>query len=96
MKVYNVTDVSTPRLEARGQVNLAVTLGGVLIPPGECREVPPKYRAEALRYMGALVVDHLPAEYLKGEKVAPRKKVREPQRVFTKKTKVEEPPPPKE
>lgn len=92
MKVYNITDIATPILENKGQVNLPVTLGGVLIPPGECREVPNKFRSEASRYPGALAVDRLPSGYVGGVKVQPKKKA--PQRLFTKK--VEDPSPRKE
>ena len=88
MKVYNITDVVTPSLENKGQVNLPVTLGGVLIPPGEYREVPNKFRAEAARYTGALALDRLPPGYVGGVKVQPKKKP--VQRLFTKKDRVPE------
>lgn len=39
MRVYNLTDVPTTALSARGLVNVPLKVGGVDIPPGEHRDV---------------------------------------------------------
>lgn len=68
MKLFNLTDVATPELKARGWVNLPLVVGPVLIMPGDEIEVA---NTELIRRdigyytrSGALAVGARPPEYL--------------------------------
>ena len=68
MKVYNLTDVSTPVLEQRGLVNQHVAVAGRMVSPGEYVEVEDTAHARAnvlqLVQVGALAIDKLPPPYV--------------------------------
>lgn len=68
MKVFNLTDMATPELQARGLVNQPLVVGSALVPPGGEVEVAD---TEILRRdlvcftgVGALSVGARPPEYL--------------------------------
>lgn len=68
MKVYNLTDVSTPHLEQRKLVNQHIAIGDRLANPGEFVEVAdtPELRAslEYLLQVGAVSIDGMPPPYV--------------------------------
>lgn len=68
MKVYNLTDVSTPVLEQRGLMNQHIAVAGRMAAPGEYVEVEdtPHARAnvELLLQLGAVALDKLPPPYV--------------------------------
>jgi hypothetical protein len=71
MRVFNLTDVSTPTLRANGLVNTSITIGGVTIAPGKdglVRHVAPA--DQRLFYLGA--VSHTqPLPYLRARAAKP-------------------------
>lgn len=81
MKIHNLTDVSTPALQGRGLVNVAITLDGVRIEPGTSQEFV-RAPAQASRYqrVDALHVgESPPAKYLAAKaKLKPAVKVDAP------------------
>lgn len=71
MRVFNLTDVTTPVLVSRGLVNAPVRVGGKVIPPGGSSEVSNLSGANAFISLGALAVNECPAEYLKKKAKVP-------------------------
>ena len=76
MKVFNLTDVETPKLKQHGLVNQTVVVGGKAIAPGASLgfEGKPWERASAKHAakVGAISVDALPGSYTTA-KAAPKK-----------------------
>jgi hypothetical protein len=67
MKVFNLTDVETPRLKQRGLLNQTVVVGGKAVAPGASADFDgtPWERASAQHAanVGAISVDALPGSY---------------------------------
>jgi hypothetical protein len=74
VRLFNLTDVETPGLKDRGQINITVSGRGFAVPPGESREVViTEGNRQSIQHAvsaGLLSVDNLPASYmlLKGRK----------------------------
>lgn len=68
MRVYNLTDVSTPVLEQRGLVGQHIAALGRLVNPGEFIDIEDSPRSRAdLQYLlqvGAVSIDALPPPYV--------------------------------
>lgn len=64
MRVYNLTDVSTPVLVSRELVRAPVQVGGVMIQPGKFADIPNPAGARDLLSIGAISVDQIPGWYL--------------------------------
>ena len=68
MKLFNITDVSTPQLEQRGLVNMTLALRGALVAPGEMVEVPGDELtvrdAQSYVSIGAMAINDLPPGYI--------------------------------
>lgn len=66
--IYNLTDVPTRALEARGLVDMQLAVGDILIPPGGFAEVEDaeQYKAAIPHFFthGALHIGELPSEYV--------------------------------
>jgi hypothetical protein len=81
MKVFNLTDVETPKLKQRGLLNQTVVVGDKPIAPGASAEFEgtPWERASARHAasVGAVSVDALPGSYTTG-KAAPKPKAAAP------------------
>lgn len=75
MKVFNISDVKTPFLVERGMFNASIKVGDMVLPPGTSADVHRKYRAEAMRFVGALAFDQLPVGYQGKARPKPKKKV---------------------
>lgn len=77
MRCFNLTDVKTLGLRARGFVNMPLTVGGVTIKPGQSQETPDtdEARRDAATYvaMGALSISRLPQYYLEAKEAQARK-----------------------
>lgn len=71
MKVFNLTDVSTPALVAQGLVGQQIVVGAQLLPPGGFAEVEDTHhRRQQLASMvalGALSIDKLPPAYIRAK-----------------------------
>lgn len=67
MKVYNLTDISTPVLEQRGLLNQHIAVAGRMVNPGEYVDVEDTPTARAnltiLLQFGAVAIDKLPPPY---------------------------------
>lgn len=67
MKVFNLTDIGTPILKAKGLVGKVLVAGRVMVEPGKMVEVgeDPVTRRDLQYYVecGAMAVDVLPAAY---------------------------------
>ena len=70
MKVFNLTDVSTPLLIQRGFINHTFAVGPALLEPGECVDVAPEHiqhiRAGLQRLVeaGAIAMGQAPPGYV--------------------------------
>jgi hypothetical protein len=68
MRVYNLTDVSTPVLEQRGLLDQHVAVAGRMVAPGEYVDVEDTPTARAnialLLQLGAMAIDKLPPPYV--------------------------------
>ena len=72
MRVYNLTDVSTPALSARGLVGAKLRAGGVEVLPGGHADVPSLSADEQIFLLcGALAVGEPPAWYRAKKAVVP-------------------------
>jgi hypothetical protein len=79
MKVFNLTDVETPRLKQHGMVNHTFGVGTLLLGPGDSGELPDaqgharRPEVQKLVSVGALSVGELPPAYLAKKKaLAPK------------------------
>ena len=72
VRVFNLTDVQTPALHARGLVNVSLTVGGKTVAAGKDDEV---VKLTAVEYKlvasGALAINELPAAYVKAKAAQP-------------------------
>ena len=68
MKVFNLTDVSTPLLERHGMLNQTIAVGTELINPGSSAEIGEEPHvilgAQHLVSIGALAFSQLPSSYV--------------------------------
>lgn len=71
MRIYNMTDVATPKLKQHKLVNQTLSISGLLIAPGESAELRGSVEDHAhVRHVvavGAAAVDDLPKEYAKAK-----------------------------
>lgn len=69
MKVFNLTDISTPVLEQRGLVEQHIAVGRSMIRPGEFAEVEDtphtRSKLDFLVTVGGVAIDSLPPNYVK-------------------------------
>lgn len=76
MKVFNLTDVETPKLKQHKLLNQTLSIGGSLVAPGGSVEL--KGSAEDRMHarhglsVGALAVDDLPVSYVKAKEIKPQ------------------------
>ena len=74
MKVFNLTDVETPRLKQHGMVNHTFGIGALLLGPGDSGELPDtqggmlRTEVQKLVSIGALSAGELPPAYLAKKK----------------------------
>jgi len=72
VRVYNLTDVPTPALSARGLVGARLKVGSVEVLPGEYRDVPSlSANEQSFLLCGALSVGEPPAWYRAKKSVVP-------------------------
>jgi hypothetical protein len=71
MRVFNLTDVSTPALKRHGLEQQTIVVGTALLPPGGMEEIgdEPHVRAGAqfLVDVGAIAFEQLPPAYMAGK-----------------------------
>lgn len=96
MKVFNLTDVSTPPLRRQGLAGCSIQVDGVSILPGTCAEVRDtpanrKYLQQSFVVRNAIAMDRLP----KGYKGTAGQKKEEPPASSPKEKVEETPDPPK-
>jgi hypothetical protein len=79
MRVFNLTDVSTPTLVGCGLVNTSIQVGGRSIPPGG-NETVEKLSADDRRFVlcGAISIGEPPPAYRAAKAVRPAPAVPEP------------------
>jgi hypothetical protein len=70
MKVFNLTDVETPKLKQHKLLNQTLSIGGSLVAPGG--SVEDRMHARHGLSVGALAVDDLPVSYVKAKEIKPQ------------------------
>lgn len=70
MKVFNLTDVETPKLRQHGMLNQTFAVGEKMLSPGQGEDVSEetltrvRHELQDLVMMGACAVDTMPPEYI--------------------------------